>query len=60
MYGHADIVKLLIEGGQADVNIKDDVSHSNCVTSHIIGSSFDDEIVQITSYEVNKSIRHMS
>ena len=42
MDDHADIVKLLIEGGQADVNIKDNVSHSNCVTSHIIGSSFDD------------------
>ena len=27
--GHADIAKLLIEVGQADVNIKTIVSHSN-------------------------------
>ena len=45
--------------GQADVNIKDKVSHSNCITRHINGSNFDDQIVLITSYEVNKSIRHM-
>ena len=59
MNGHADIVKLLIEVGQADVNTKDIVSHSNCITKHIIGPNFDDQIVPITSYEVNKSIRHM-
>ena len=29
MKGHADIVKLLIEVGQADVNTKNEVSHSN-------------------------------
>ena len=59
MNGHADIVKLLIEVGQADVNTKDIVSHSNGITKHIIGPNFDDQIVPITSYEVNKSIRHM-
>ena len=60
MNGHADIVKLLIEVGQADINTKDSlVSHSNCITKHIIGPNFDDQIVPITSYEVNKSIRHM-
>ena len=59
MNGRADIVKLLIEVGQADVNTKDRVSHSNCITKHIIGPNFDDQIVPITSYEVNKSIRHM-
>ena len=45
--------------GQADVNTKDNVSHSNCITKHIIGLNFDNQIVPITSYEVNKSIRHM-
>ena len=59
MNGHADIVKLLFEVGQADVNTKDEVSLSNCITKHIIGPNFDDQIVSITSYEVNKSIRHM-
>ena len=59
MNGRADIVKLLIEVGQVDVNTKDRVSHSNCITKHIIGPNFDDQIVPITSYEVNKSIRHM-
>ena len=44
---------------QADINTKDRVSHSNCITRHIIGPNFDDQIVPITSYEVNKSIRHM-
>ena len=59
MNDNADIVKLLIEVGQADINTKDRVSHSNFITKHIIGPNFDDQIVQITSYEVNKSIRHM-
>ena len=36
MTGHTDTVKLLIEIGQADINTKDDVSHSNCITRHII------------------------
>ena len=57
MNGHADIVKLLIEIGQADVNTTDRVSHSNCITKHIIGHNCDDQIVPITSYDVNKSIR---
>ena len=59
MNGHTDIVKLLIEVGQADINTTDTVSHSNCITRHTIGPNFDDQIVPITSYEVNKSIRHM-
>ena len=60
MNDHAGIVKLLIEVGQADINTKDSfVSHSNCITKHIIGPNFDDQIVPIISYEVNKSIRHM-
>ena len=59
MNGHADTVKLLIEVGQADVNTKDIVSHSNCIAKNIIGPNFDNQIVPITSYEVNKSIRHM-
>ena len=45
--------------GKADINTKDNVSHSNCIIRHIIGSNFDDQIVPITSYKVNKSIRHM-
>ena len=59
MNGHTDIVKLLIEVGQADINTKDVVSHSNCITRHNFGPNFEDQIVPITLYEVNKSIRHM-
>ena len=51
---------MLIEVGQADVNTKESlVSHSNSITRHIIGPNFDDQIVPVTSFEVNKSIRHM-
>ena len=45
--------------GQADINTKDIVSHSNFITRHVIGPHFDNQIVPITSYEGNKSIRHM-
>ena len=45
--------------GQADVNTKDNVSYSNCITRHITGPNFDDQIVPVTWYEVNKPIRHM-
>ena len=59
MNDYTDIIKLLIEVGQADINTKDNVSHSNCITKHIIEPNFDDQLVPITSYEVNKSVRHM-
>ena len=41
MKGNADTVKTLIETPQADVNTKDNVSHSNCITRHIIVPNYD-------------------
>ena len=57
--GHVDTVKLLIKVGQADVNTKNLVSHSNCITKQIIWPNFDNQVIPITTYEVNKSIRKM-
>ena len=40
MMGHDDTLKLLIEVGQADINTKDNVSHSNCITRYIIRPNY--------------------